>query len=164
MRGTHEYTEQREREMNATGPAWEDQLAAAPGNDDIDKAISLLHVKDDYDYRAVDFLANELSARRDSRVINALVEVVSYASFPARDRAATALAKADATEARGAILDRLKEPNFAGPLVAALGRLGDDSTVRQLSDLATNTDDMRVRRNANEAKHLIAVRRASDSQ
>jgi hypothetical protein len=164
VQSSREYAQQREREMNATGPSWAQRLAAAPGEDDTAKALTLLKTGDDYDYNAVDFLAKELSVARDPRIENALIEVVAYASFPPRDRAATALANAGVTEARTAMLTRLQEPNATGALVAALGRLGDDSTVHELSYLVEHTDNMGVRRNANEVKHLIAVRQAAQHQ
>jgi hypothetical protein len=159
-----EYAEQREREINATGPSWAQRLAAAPGADDVERAIALVRTNDDYDYQAVDFLAHELSVARDSRIETALIEVVANASFPSRDRAATALAKAGVTEARTAMLARMQEPTATQPLIAALGQIGDASTVHELSYLAWHTDDLRIRQNANMVKHLIAVRLARQSE
>ena len=160
-----EYAEQRERDINYAGPTFEQRLAAEPGKDDIDRAIALAHSVDDYDFGAVDFLGNELLVSRDPRIVSALIDVVSHAAFPSRNRAATALAKANVVQARTAILTQLgKSPNFAGELVAALGQLGDETTVHELSYLATNTDNPQVRSNANAAKHLIAVREAKDRE
>ncbi|MGH8265625.1 MAG: hypothetical protein ACRETU_14035 [Steroidobacterales bacterium] len=156
-----EYAAARERDINYAGPTWAQRLAAMPGDDDIDRAIALAKSLPDYDFGAVDFLGNELVAKRDPRIVAALMDTVSNAAFPARNRAAEALAKANVHEARTVILWQLgKSPNFAGDLVAALGQLGDESTVRQLSDLASNTDNELVRSNANRAKHFIAVRMA----
>jgi HEAT repeat protein len=154
-----EYREQREREIMDSGPSWAQRLAAAPGEDDIDRAISLLRTADDYDYNAVDFLANELSLASDRRVVKALIEVVAQASFPARNRAATALGTYGETEARNAILMRLKrDPHFAGPLIVALGQLGDERVVRELEYLASHSDDPLVIQNAGIAKRLIEKR------
>jgi HEAT repeat protein len=160
VQSSREYAAEREREINDAGPTWEQRLAAAPGADDIERAIALAKSTGDYDFGAVDFLANELMVAKDPRIVAALIDVVDHAAFPSRNRAATALAKAGITEARTVILLKLHEPNFAGDLVAALGALGDESTVRELTYLAERTEDPQVRRNANSAKHLIAVRLA----
>ena len=164
VQSSRDYAEQREREINYAGSTWEERLAAAPGADDIERAIALTRSTADYDYGAVDFLANELSVARDPRVAAALIDVISNAAFPARNRAAQALGKAGVTEARTAILLQLHEPNFAGPLVGALGELGDESTARELSYLAERTDDLEVRRNANAARQLIENRLAAQQR
>jgi HEAT repeat protein len=143
-----------------SGPIWPQRLAAAPGRDDIDRAIALLDTTDgeDYDYNAVDFLANELSIARDRRIVDALIEVIANASFPTRDLAATALAKYGETQARTVIMERLKDAYFAGPLIVALGKLGDEQTMRELEYIAERTDDPLVAQNANLAKQLIEER------
>jgi hypothetical protein len=154
-----EYREQREREMADTGPGFAQQLAAAPGANDVARAISLIAAGDDYDYRAVDFLANELSAdQQDGRIRDALIDVVAHASFPARDNAAKALAKNHVYEARHVLLDRLRDPYFAGPIVVALGELGDEGTIGSLADLAEHSADPLVAENAREARRLIEKR------
>ena len=159
-----EYAEAREREINDPGPTFDQRLAAMPGDDDIDRAIALATNTPDYDFGAIDLLANELLVKRDPRIVNALIDAVSHAAFPSRNRAAEALGKANIIEARTAILLQLKNAHFAGDLVEALGRLGDEATVHELSYLAENTDSDEVRSNANAVKHLIAKRLAAEGQ
>jgi len=157
-----EYAEAREREINDPGPTFDQRLAAMPGDDDIDRAIALATSTPDYDFGAVDLLGNELLVKRDPRIVAALIDAVSHAAFPSRNRAASALAKANIIEARTAILLQLRNAHFAGDLVGALGQLGDESTVHELSYLAANTESAQVRSNANAAKHLIAKRLAAE--
>ena len=160
VQSSREYAQQREREMMDTGPTWPQRLAAAPGRDDIDRAISLLKTTggEHYDHNAVDFLANELSIARDQRTVDALIEVVANASFPSRDLAATALARYGETQARNVIMERLKDGHFAGPLISALGQLGDERTMRELEYMAERSDDPLVAQNANLARGLIEQR------
>jgi len=161
---SREYAEAREREINDPGPSFDQRLAAMPGDDDIDRAIALATSTPDYDFGAVDLLGNELLVKRDPRIVTALIDAVSHAAFPSRNRAASALAKANIIEARTAILLQLKNAQFAGDLVEALGQLGDESTVHELSYLAANTESAEVRGNANAAKHLIAKRIEGEQQ
>lgn len=147
--------------MNDTGPSWEQQLAAAPGEDDVARALTLLRRGDEFDYRAVSLLADELGVTPgDERIRRALIEVVEGASFPARDVAAKALGKHGVAEARTALLKQLEQPHFAGAIVVALGAVGDESTVRELDYLAEHTSDPLVAQNARMTKQLIWERLA----
>lgn len=160
-----EYAEQREREINDSGPSWAQELAAAPGADDVERAIALLHRGNDIDYRAVSLLVDELDVSpNDERIRRVLIEVVNEASFPARDLAAGALGKHGVTEARSVLLKKLEQPHFAGPIVVALGQLGDASTVRELDYLAEHASDEQVARSARSAKQLIEERLAPPRQ
>ncbi len=55
-------------------------------------------------------------------------------------------------------MERLKDGPFAGPLISALGQLGDQRTMRELEYMAGRTDDLLVAQNANLAKQLIEQR------
>src|SRR5580765_3537536 len=107
-----EYAQAREREINDPGPTFDQRLAAMPGDDDIDRAIALAASTPDYDFGAVDLLGNELLVKRDPRIVTALIDAVSHAAFPSRNRAAQALGKANIIEARTAILLQLKNAHF----------------------------------------------------